>query len=94
MDREERDAHIEEMEQLEEEMREEALSIEKVETMEVLLSTGGPASKIVFTKDGNASYQYQDWFKPWQKAELTRQQQIILDDYVEQNFLWMFDDIR
>jgi hypothetical protein len=45
----------------------------EIEEFEILLGTGGPASRIVGTLDeysqpASARYEYQDWFKPWTAA--------------------------
>jgi hypothetical protein len=65
-----------------EQLQEEPLSIERISTdwraeeheWEILLSTGGPAARIVVRTDRygcvlRADYQFQDWFEPWTSAE-------------------------
>ena len=47
----------------------------KPEEYNILLGTGGPASRIIgdLDEDGHpisAHYEYQDWFKPWTRARL------------------------
>ena len=46
------------------------------EEFEILISTGGPASRIVGDLDEhgqvvNARFEFQDWFKPWTAAHLS-----------------------
>lgn len=48
----------------------------EVEEFCILLGTGGPASRIRGTLDGNkqpssACFEFQDWFKPWTEARLS-----------------------
>lgn len=49
----------------------------------ILLSTGGPASRIVgdLSEHGppeTAHFEFQDWFKPWTRARLSGEQEDIL----------------
>lgn len=44
------------------------------DTWEILISTGGPASRVLVTTDydgevAHAEYQYQGWFTPWTAAD-------------------------
>jgi hypothetical protein len=57
-------------ETLADELRDEPLSVDKLVTYRVTLSTGGPASGVDFRSDGTAAAWYQDWFTPKVYAEL------------------------
>ena len=53
----------------------------------ILLGTGGPASQIVggldeYRQPVTAQFQYQDWFKPWTDAQITREEEDILIKWV------------
>ena len=55
----------------------------------ILLSTGGPASRIVGELDErgqviNAKFEYQDWFKPWTVARLSDEDEATLLEYARQ----------
>ena len=59
------------------------------EEFEILLGTGGPASRIVGDLDEGgqpvvARYEYQDWFKPWTEARLSDEQRDVLLDFASQ----------
>jgi hypothetical protein len=51
----------------------------------ILLGTGGPASRIVGDLDCgqpiSAIFQYQDWFKPWTDAQIDSEQEETLLEY-------------
>lgn len=56
---------------------------------EILLSTGGPATRVVVSIDDNetvtwADFQYQSWFQSWTSAE--RQDHEMLADWADANF--------
>jgi hypothetical protein len=58
----------------------------KPEEYEILLGTGGPASRIVgrldeYLQPGTATFEYQDWFKPWTAAKLSGEQKGILLEF-------------
>ena len=49
----------------------------------ILLGTGGPASRIIgdlddYCQPKNAHFEFQDWFKPWTRANLTGEQEAVL----------------
>lgn len=55
----------------------------------ILLGTGGPASRIIgkLSEHGDpesATFQYQNWFKPWTDAELTDIEDDALLEYAQQ----------
>jgi hypothetical protein len=54
----------------------------------ILLSTGGPATRIVGDlEDGQpttARFEYQDWFKPWTEARLDEAQRATVLEYAQQ----------
>lgn len=56
------------------------------EEYEILLTTGGPAARIVGTLDQyhapeSARFEYQDWFKPWTEVILDHEDHTIIMDY-------------
>lgn len=63
------------------------LDIRVIQTVEILLTTGGPACRIILedVERGRtgAKYQFQDWWQPWTTAQLTAAEQDTLDDVVE-----------
>jgi len=63
----------EEREEAIERIMEDPLSVEIKNTYEILLSWGGPASRIIGELDDGypttAELQFQDWFTSWQKYE-------------------------
>lgn len=65
---------------------EDPLEVKKVQTVEVLLCTGGPAVRIVATVGDsyfeNIRIQYQDWGTPWTTYETTGPEQSALEDYL------------
>lgn len=55
----------------------------------ILLGTGGPASRIVGDLDEHcqptsARFEYQDWFKPWTKAWVTGEDEAVMLKYAQQ----------
>lgn len=53
---------------------------------EILLSTGGQASRIIGTlsehcEPESASFEFQDWFKPWTAAQLSGAKRDLLLDF-------------
>ena len=59
----------------------------------ILLSWGGPASKIVYDIDTqNADYYFQDWWKPWTKAKLSIKNQKLLNDYMLSAYSSVIDE--
>jgi hypothetical protein len=54
----------------------------------ILLGTGGPASRIIGDLDQHgqpesAHFEYQDWFKPWTRANLTHADEAVLLRYAQ-----------
>ena len=59
------------------------LDIKIKKQIEILLSWGGPASKIIYDLDTQqANYYFQDWWKPWTKAKLSIKNQKLLNEYM------------
>jgi len=71
---------------------EDCLDIEIVKTVEILITTGGPACKIVIDQNRRPSIWYQDWYKPWKQAQLNESKRDILEEYVETAFGYYLDD--
>ena len=71
---------------------EDCLDIEVVKTVEILISTGGPACKIVVDGNRRPSIWYQDWYKPWKQAQLNQAKRDVLEEYVETAFGWYLDE--
>ena len=63
------------------------LDVRVIQTVEILLTTGGPGARIILEdverNRTGAKYQFQDWWKPWTTAKLTAAEQDTLDDLVE-----------
>jgi hypothetical protein len=59
---------------------EDCLDIEVVKTVEILISTGGPACKIVVDGNRRPSIWYQDWYKPWKQAQLNSVKRDVLEE--------------
>ena len=58
------------------------------ETYMILLSTGGPATRIIGELDEHgqpttATFQFQDWFLPWTEAQLSQEEKQTLIKYAE-----------
>ena len=68
------------------------LDIEVVKTVEILISTGGPACKIVIDQNRRPSIWYQDWYKPWKQAQINSAKRDVLEEYVETAFGWYLDE--
>jgi hypothetical protein len=68
------------------------LDIEVVKTVEILISTGGPACKIVIDQNRRPSIWYQDWYKPWKQAQINSAKRDVLEEYVETAFGWFLDE--
>jgi hypothetical protein len=69
------------------ELQAEPLSIDIRRQVEILLSTGGPATKIVYDLDSeNAEFYFQDWYQPWTRAELTGKESDMLNDHVQRTY--------
>lgn len=68
------------------------LDVGVVKTVEILISTGGPACKIVIDQNRRPSIWYQDWFKPWKQAQINSAKRDVLEEYVETAFGWYLDE--
>jgi hypothetical protein len=68
------------------------LDIEAVKTVEILITTGGPACKIVIDQNRRPSIWYQDWYKPWKQAQINSAKRDVLEEYVETAFGWYLDE--
>jgi len=58
------------------------------EEFEILLTTGGPAARLIGDLDGHSQpsrvrFEYQDWFKPWTEVILDSADRAILKDYAQ-----------
>ena len=61
-------------------------TIEPDAEFEILLGTGGPASRIVgtlseYAEPDSARFEYQDWFQPWTEARLSEEQNATLLEF-------------
>ena len=73
--------------------QQDCLGITIKKQIEILLSWGGPASKIVYDIDTqNADYYFQDWWKPWTKAKLSIKNQKLLNDYMLSAYSSVIDE--
>ena len=69
------------------------LDLKVKKQLEILLSTGGPASKIVYDIDDEvADYYFQDWWKPWTKATLTGKERQLLTEYVQTTYSGLIEE--
>jgi hypothetical protein len=63
------------------------LEVRVIKSVEVLITTGGPAVRLMMHDVGrgrfDVDYQYQDWFKPWTSAKLRHLEQNALNDAFE-----------
>ena len=63
------------------------LDLKVKKQLEILISYGGPSSKILYDIDDEvADYYFQDWWKPWAKATLTGEERQLLTEYVQQTY--------
>ena len=75
------------MNEIIDELESEPLSIQVKRQLEILLSTGGPATRILYDIDSEAvHYQFQDWFQPWTSAQLTAAQEDMLLEHVQRTY--------
>lgn len=63
----------------------------------ILLGTGGPASRIIgelnqYGEAESATFQYQDWYKPWTDAELSDTDEKTLLEYASQFYFGACDE--
>ena len=69
------------------------LDLKVKKQLEILLSTGGPAPKIVYDIDDEvADYYFQDWWKPWTKATLTGEERQLLTEYVQTTYSGLIEE--
>jgi len=72
---------------------EDCLDVRVTKKLDILISTGGPASKIVYDiETEEAEYYFQDWFKPWTKANLNYKEQEALKEYVQSTFSYYLEE--
>jgi len=61
--------------------------------LEILVSWGGPSSKIIYDIDDEvADYYFQDWWKPWTKATLTGEERQLLTEYVQTTYSGLIEE--
>ena len=71
------------------------LDLKVKKQLEILLSWGGPSSKIIYDIDNEeADYYFQDWFKPWTKATLTGKERELLTEYVQQTYGGLIEEFE
>ena len=71
------------------------LDLKVSKKLDILISTGGPASKITYDVDTQeAEYWFQDWFKPWTSAKLRHLEQNALNDAFEHIAGHLVDEIE
>ena len=73
------------------EIDEYALSATVIRQYEILLSTGGPATRLIgdldeYNEPESVSLQYQDWGTPWTDYPLTSAQEEALLDYARTHY--------
>jgi len=69
------------------------LDLKVKKQLEILLSYGGPSSKILYDIDSQeASYWFQDWFKAWSRATLTSKESEVLSEYVQKAYSGLIEE--
>lgn len=69
------------------------LDLKVKKQLEILVSYGGPASKIVYDIESQeAEYWFQDWWKPWCKATLTAKEKELLSEYVQASYSGLIEE--
>lgn len=69
------------------------LDLKVKKQLEILVSYGGPSSKIVYDIESEeASYWFQDWFKAWCKATLTSKESEVLSEYVQTAYSGLIEE--
>jgi len=69
------------------------LDLKVSKKLDILISTGGPASKITYDVDTQeAEYWFQDWFKPWTKATLNYKEKELLSEYVQTAYSGLIEE--
>ena len=69
------------------------LDLKVKKQLEILVSYGGPSSKILYDIDDEvADYYFQDWFKPWTKATLTAKERQLLTEYVQTAYSGLIEE--
>jgi len=69
------------------------LDLKVKKQLEILISWGGPSSKIIYDIDDEvADYYFQDWWKPWTKATLTGEERKLLTEYVQTTYSGLIEE--
>jgi len=69
------------------------LDLKVKKQLEILVSWGGPSSKIIYDIDDEvADYYFQDWWKPWTKATLTGEERKLLTEYVQTTYSGLIEE--
>ena len=69
------------------------LDLKVKKQLEILISWGGPSSKIIYDIDDEvADYYFQDWWKPWTKATLTGAERQLLTEYVQTTYSGLIEE--
>ena len=69
------------------------LDLKVKKQLEILVSYGGPASKIIYDIESEeASYWFQDWFKAWCRATLTSKESEVLSEYVQTAYSGLIEE--
>ena len=69
------------------------LDLKVSKKLDILISTGGPASKITYDVDTQeAEYWFQDWFTKWTKATLTSKESEVLSEYVQTAYSGLIEE--
>jgi len=69
------------------------LDLKVKKQLEILISWGGPSSKIIYDIDDEvADYYFQDWWKPWTKATLTGEERQLLTEYVQTTYSGLIEE--
>jgi len=69
------------------------LDLKVSKKLDILISTGGPASKIIYDVDTQeAEYWFQDWFTKWTKATLTSKESEVLSEYVQTAYSGLIEE--
>ena len=69
------------------------LDLKVKKQLEILVSYGGPSSKIVYDIDDEvADYWFQDWFQEWTKATLTAKEKEVLSEYVQTTYSGLIEE--
>lgn len=77
--------------EINQEIEDNALSVEVVKQYEILLCWGGPACRIIgelskYNEPETATLQYQDWFTKWTDYDITNEDEDILLRYAQKYY--------